>query len=94
MNKPFKRTGLLVTVFATGFATGPVLAKDTLTYASSLPQTHASSIGIQYFADQVSEKTDGEISIEFFPAGSAASAKTMLSAVSKGLIDGGFIANI
>lgn len=69
-------------------------ARQVLTYASSLPPAHPSSIGIQYFADQVAAETGGEITIDFFPSGSAASAKTMLSAVSKGLVDGGFIANI
>lgn len=94
MNTTSKLAGLMIAGIALSLAAGALQAKDRLTYASSLPQTHASSIGIQYFADQVAAQTDGEIEIEFFPAGSAASAKTMLSAVSKGLVDGGFVANI
>lgn len=66
-----------------------------LTYASYLPPAHPTSEdGIQKFIDIVEKKTDGEVTFAFYPSEAAASAKTMLSAISDQLIDAGFIVSV
>jgi len=66
-----------------------------LTYASYLPPAHPTSEdGIQKFIDIVEEKTDDEVTFAFYPSEAAASAKTMLSAISDQLIDAGFIVSV
>ena len=66
-----------------------------LAYASYLPPAHPTSEdGIQKFIDIVENKTDGEVTFAFYPSEAAASAKTMLSAISDQLIDAGFIVSV
>ncbi|AFT68493.1 hypothetical protein B5T_00206 [Alloalcanivorax dieselolei B5] len=68
-------------------------ARD-LTYASYLPPHHPTSEGITTFMAAAKAQSGGDVAFKFFPSGAAASGKEMLSAVSEGMIDGGFLVTV
>jgi TRAP-type C4-dicarboxylate transport system substrate-binding protein len=68
-------------------------ARD-LTFASYLSPHHPTSEGITTFIDEARERSDGSVDFKFFPSGAAASGKGMLSAVTNGMIDGGFLVTV
>ena len=70
-----------------------VAARD-LTFASYLPPQHPTSEGITTFIDEARKRSDGSVDFKFFPSGAAASGKGMLSAVTDGMIDGGFLVTV
>ncbi|WP_166267348.1 C4-dicarboxylate TRAP transporter substrate-binding protein [Marinobacter caseinilyticus] len=78
----------------TGLAVSSVAVARDLTFASYLPPQHPTSEGITTFIDKARERSNGSIDFKFFPSGAAAAAKGMLSAVTDGMIDGGFLVTV
>ncbi|MEH7226335.1 TRAP transporter substrate-binding protein [Bacillus sp. JJ1566] len=62
-------------------------AKLTLRLADNHPVDYPTVIGDQKFADLVSERTDGRITIEVFPSGQLGDEKSVLEQVQLGAID-------
>lgn len=81
-------------VLVAGLAISSGVAARDLTFASYLPPQHPTSEGITTFIDEARERSDGSIDFKFFPSGAAASGKGMLSAVTDGMIDGGFLVTV
>jgi TRAP-type C4-dicarboxylate transport system substrate-binding protein len=77
-----------------GLAVSFGAAARDLTFASYLPPQHPTSEGITTFIDEARERSSGSVDFKFFPSGAAASAKGMLSAVTDGMIDGGFLVTV
>lgn len=61
--------------------------KITLRLADNQPADYPTVIGDQKFAELVSEKSDGRITIEVFPAGQLGDEKSVLEQVQLGAID-------
>ncbi|WP_419961715.1 TRAP transporter substrate-binding protein [Psychrobacillus sp. BM2] len=61
--------------------------KITLRLADNQPADYPTVIGDQRFAELVSEKSDGRITIEVFPAGQLGDEKSVLEQVQLGAID-------
>jgi TRAP-type C4-dicarboxylate transport system substrate-binding protein len=93
-----KRSRLIPAVFGcallAGLTTSSGAAARDLTFASYLPPQHPTSEGITTFIDEARERSDGSLDFKFFPSGAAASGKGMLSAVTDGMIDGGFLVTV
>tara|TARA_R110000823_G_scaffold106363_10_gene224934 strand:- start:20291 stop:21412 length:1122 start_codon:yes stop_codon:yes gene_type:complete len=77
-----------------GLAVSSGAAARDLTFGSYLPPQHPTSEGITTFIDEARERSDGSVDFKFFPSGAAASGKGMLSAVTDGMIDGGFLVTV
>ena len=78
-----------------GLASAPqaVLAADTsvkIRVQSVIPATQDENIMFKDFARDVSALTDGTVTFEVLPAGAIVAMADTLSAVDKGLIEGGF----
>lgn len=92
------RYGLIPAAFGCVLLTGLVVSSSAaardLTFASYLPPQHPTSEGITTFIDEARQRSDGSVDFKFFPSGAAASGKGMLSAVTDGMIDGGFLVTV
>ncbi len=62
-------------------------AKTELTYANFFPPTHIQSQLAQSWCDEVEKRTNGDISIKYFPAQSLAKAPQTYDAVVNGIAD-------
>ncbi|MFC4670894.1 TRAP transporter substrate-binding protein DctP [Seohaeicola nanhaiensis] len=87
------RTTLCTTILA-GSLLNPLLASAqdydpvTLKLADSFPTTHVISVeGAQFFIDEVKKRSDGKISIEYFPASQLGKAGDFLALLQSGLVD-------
>ena len=76
--------GLFMTFSATGFA---ATAKYNWKLASVLPDSHPVHKALTYFADQVAEKTKGEVKITVYPAGQLGQEKDYIEGVKVGAIE-------
>ena len=76
--------GLFMTFSVTGFAE---TAKYNWKLASVLPDTHPVNKALTYFADQVAEKTKGEVKITVYPAGQLGQEKDYIEGVKVGAIE-------
>lgn len=75
-------------VLAMPLAAAPVMAQEfTLRVADSFPTTHQYSKNTQNWLDLVSEKTDGRIAFQYFPAEQLAKSADLLDAAQNGLAD-------
>ena len=59
----------------------------TLRIATSVPQDHYLTVSIAEFADQVTERTGGDIAFEIYPAQSLVTDQQMDQAVASGIVD-------
>ncbi|RLB91497.1 MAG: C4-dicarboxylate ABC transporter substrate-binding protein, partial [Deltaproteobacteria bacterium] len=62
-------------------------AKTVFTYANFFPPTHIQSQLAQSWCDEVKKRTNGEISIQYFPAQALAKAPQTYDAVVNGIAD-------
>src|SRR4030042_527189 len=76
--------GLFMAYSVTGFA---ATAKYNWKLASVLPDTHPVHKALVYFADQVGEKTKGEVKITVYPAGQLGQEKDTIEGVKIGAIE-------
>jgi tripartite ATP-independent transporter DctP family solute receptor len=76
--------GLFMAFSVTGFA---ATAKYNWKLASVLPDTHPVHKALTYFADQVAEKTKGEVKITVYPAGQLGQEKDYIEGVKVGAIE-------
>lgn len=81
--------GALAATAAAIALTGPAAAQETtLKLASFLPSTHFGvTEGSDVFAERLSELTDGQVEVEFYPAEQAGKAKQLLELVRVGALD-------
>lgn len=68
-------------------AAGDGYEKETIRLAYNLPQDHHISIGIEQFAKDLVEKSDGAIDVQVFPAGQLLSDKDMNQSVLSGGVE-------
>lgn len=76
--------GVFICFSATGFA---ATAKYNWKLASVLPDSHPVHKALVYFAEQVGEKTKGEVKITVFPAGQLGQEKDYIEGVKVGAIE-------
>jgi len=76
--------GLFMTFSVTGFA---ATAKYNWKLASVLPDSHPVHKALTYFAEQVAEKTKGEVKITVYPAGQLGQEKDYIEGVKIGAIE-------
>ena len=76
--------GLFMTFSAAGFA---ATAKYNWKLASVLPDSHPVHKALTYFAEQVAEKTKGEVKITVYPAGQLGQEKDYIEGVKVGAIE-------
>ncbi|WP_447928833.1 TRAP transporter substrate-binding protein [Vreelandella sp. EE27] len=74
----------LSTVF---FSVSSVNADVRLRMANSLSQDHPSSVVLKQFADEINEKTNGEVSIQLFLNGVLGSEREVLEQMQNGAVD-------
>lgn len=78
----------LASALALAIGTGTASAQDrTLRIATSVPQDHYLTVSIAKFAEQVTERTDGAIAFEIYPAQSLVTDQQMDQAVASGIVD-------
>lgn len=60
----------------------------TIKFAMAVPPTHYSAVyGAKFFMDRATEKSDGRIAFEWYPAEQLGKAKDMLTLVNTGVVD-------
>lgn len=91
MRKLFSR--IVVPLALSLMGTSHVAAQDiTLRVGDNLPTTHfLSEHGIQYFIEQVTERSGGRVAFQYFPAQQVGKAADMLQLVQTGVVDVGLI---
>lgn len=91
MNWFKKIAGLCLALAAPGMAT-QAEAKILLRVGDNLPATHfLSKDGIKYFMDNVTKRTNGEVTFQYFPAQQIGKASDMLQLVQSGVLDIGLV---
>ncbi len=86
----FKWLPVTGAVVAGALAAGSVQAATTIRVQSVLPTKADEITMLKDFGETVSQLTNGEVKIEVLPDGAVVSARDVLNAVDKGLIEGGF----
>jgi tripartite ATP-independent transporter DctP family solute receptor len=66
-------------------------AAETLRLAGNFPVAHSSSVAMERFADRLAELTDGDLTVETFPAMQLGGAKENVDQVRSGVIFGTWI---
>jgi len=77
---------LLMFCFSSFFAFNAT-AKTQLTYANFFPPTHIQSQLAQSWCDEVEKRTNGEVTIKYFPAGTLTKAPQTYDGVVNGIAD-------
>ena len=72
---------------ATSAASQPAGQKIVLTMAGTVPESDIKTRAVRQFIDEVGQKTNGQVQINFFPAGQLIADKDMVTAVPAGLAD-------
>ncbi|MEX0923697.1 MAG: C4-dicarboxylate TRAP transporter substrate-binding protein [Rhodovibrionaceae bacterium] len=87
-------SGMAIACFALTAAESAAETKS-IQYSSYAPESHLINTGgIVPFIELVERDTGGSLDIEFRPGGVLSNARTTLSAVSSGAVDGGFIVGV
>ncbi|OKH86347.1 TRAP transporter substrate-binding protein [Thalassospira sp. TSL5-1] len=82
----YQKLAFALAAFAT-LAAGPVEAKTRLTLANSLSADHPTSTALQQFADEVKERTDGEVTIRLYLNAVLGSEREVLEQLQNGAVD-------
>lgn len=82
----YQKLALTLTAIAT-LAVGQAEAKTRLTLANSLSADHPTSAALQQFADEVKERTDGEVTIQLFLNAVLGSEREVLEQLQNGAVD-------
>lgn len=82
----YQKLALTLTAIAT-LAVGQAEAKTRLTLANSLSADHPTSTALQQFADEVKERTDGEVTIQLFLNAVLGSEREVLEQLQNGAVD-------
>lgn len=74
-----------------GMAIAPAMAQDypemTLKFGHPYAETHPLALGAQMFADEVAEKSGGNIKINVFPNSTIGSSRELVEAIQIGVVD-------
>ncbi|OWU83110.1 hypothetical protein ATO6_19805 [Oceanicola sp. 22II-s10i] len=92
MNKKLM-TGMLAGIALT-LGAGAASAQTVLRYAEYSSDRGLRAEQMQWFAEQLNERTEGRVSIEFFWGGSLLPAREILGGISTGVVDMGTIAGV
>ncbi|MGV8989610.1 MAG: TRAP transporter substrate-binding protein DctP [Cypionkella sp.] len=80
-------------ILIAGLAAAQDCTPITLKLADSFPTTHVISVqGAQYFIDEVNKRSEGKISIEYFPASQLGKARDFLALLQSGLVHIAYVA--
>ncbi|RCK46516.1 hypothetical protein TH25_16820 [Thalassospira profundimaris] len=82
----YQKIAFALAAFAT-LAAGPVEAKTRLTLANSLSADHPTSTALQQFADEVKERTNGEVTIRLYLNAVLGSEREVLEQLQNGAVD-------
>ncbi|RCK47800.1 TRAP transporter substrate-binding protein [Thalassospira profundimaris] len=82
----YQKLALALTAVAT-LVTAQAEAKTRLTLANSLSADHPTSTALQQFADEVKERTDGEVTIQLFLNAVLGSEREVLEQLQNGAVD-------
>ncbi|WP_419176116.1 TRAP transporter substrate-binding protein DctP [Desulfosediminicola sp.] len=83
------RIGLFLAIAALVIFTTTAHAKKTIRITLQLPASHHLGLNIQSFADEVMEKTNGELNVEVYPSAQLYKDTEVPAAVSSGAIEMG-----
>ena len=91
MHKPTWWTAGLAGLAATAiFASSAALAEVKLRIQAAVPSKADEAVMLGEFAKDVSDLTNGELTLEILPAGAVVGVPDIIDAVDSGLVDGGF----
>lgn len=91
--KELKRTSILLIAMAVLIAPSMAWAKTiTLTYSNFFPPTHVQSILAQEWCNEVEARTNGQVKVDYYPAGTLTKAQNCYDGVVEGLSDIGLSA--
>lgn len=76
----------VLTLVAVAWGWGPLLSRSTLILAHNLDTQHPVHLGMQAFADSVSQKSDGRIQIKLYPNGQLGSEREVLEQLQIGAV--------
>ncbi len=82
----YQKLALTLTAIA-ALTVGQAEAKTRLTLANSLSADHPTSTALQQFADEVKERTDGEVTIQLFLNAVLGSEREVLEQLQNGAVD-------
>lgn len=85
MTITFKTLGLAAAV--TLVTTVSAFAQTTLRFAHPVPESDPQHTMATFFADQLAERTNGEITVQIFPSGQLGNDAQMIDGVRSGIID-------
>ena len=85
--KMFMRLAFAGAITLAVSATTVVAQEKTLRVATSVPQTHYLTVSIAAFAEEVTKRTNGDITFEIYPAQSLVTDQQMDQAVLSGIVD-------
>jgi TRAP-type mannitol/chloroaromatic compound transport system substrate-binding protein len=91
MHKPTRWSAGLAGLAATAiFASSTALAEVKLRIQAAVPTKADEAVMLGEFAKDVSDLTNGELTLEILPAGAVVGVPDIIDAVDSGLVDGGF----
>jgi len=83
------KTGLLAALAASTMLAGAVHANTIIRYAEYGPDRGVRADAIKYFAEQIEERSGGEISFDLTWGGALVSGRDVMRAVASGFVDAG-----
>lgn len=83
------RTGILTTVIATAMMTAAANAQTVIRYAEYGPDRGVRADAIKYFAEQIEERSGGEITLDLSWGGALVAGRDVMRAVQSGFVDAG-----
>lgn len=85
MTISFRNLGLAAAMTLVGATAG--LAQTTLKFAHPVPETDPQHSMAVFFADELSKRTNGEITVQIFPNGQLGNDQQMIDGTRSGIID-------
>lgn len=83
------RTGILTTIAATALMTAAASAQTVIRYAEYGPDRGVRADAIKYFAEQIAERSGGDITLDLSWGGALVAGRDVIRAVGSGFVDAG-----
>jgi TRAP-type transport system periplasmic protein len=83
------KTGILTAVLATAMMTAAANAQTVIRYAEYGPDRGVRADAIKYFAEQIEERSGGEITLDLSWGGALVAGRDVMRAVQSGFVDAG-----
>lgn len=83
------KTGILTAVLATALMTAAANAQTVIRYAEYGPDRGVRADAIKYFAEQIAERSEGDITLDLSWGGALVAGRDVMRAVQSGFVDAG-----